>query len=214
MNDHLPDDMENNLPDTEPKPWEGPFLIAGLGNPGRDYRRNRHNVGFMVIDQLSEYFKIPLGKVQSQAITGSGLAMDQKVLLVKPQTYMNLSGNAVNSLRKYYKIEIDHIMIIHDDIDIPLGTLRIRAQGGAGGQKGMSSIIERLGTNNFPRTRVGIGRPPGQMPTADYVLENFFTEENEILSLVFDRVISAMGVFIQAGIEPSMTRFNGALVKE
>jgi PTH1 family peptidyl-tRNA hydrolase len=211
MNDHLPDDMENNLPDTEPKPWEGPFLIAGLGNPGRDYRRNRHNVGFMVIDQLSEYFKIPLGKVQSQAITGSGLAMDQKVLLVKPQTYMNLSGNAVNSLRKY---EIDHIMIIHDDNHIPLGTLRIRAQGGAGGQKGMSSIIERLGTNNFPRTRVGIGRPPGQMPTADYVLENFFTEENEILSLVFDRVISAMGVFIQAGIEPSMTRFNGALVKE
>ena len=203
---------ENNIP--LPSIWEGPFLIAGLGNPGREYRRNRHNVGFLAVEHLSDFFKIPLGKVQSQALTGSGLVKGEKVLLVKPQTFMNLSGNAVNSLRNYYKIEINHLLIIHDDIDIPLGSIRIRSQGGAGGQKGMVSIIERLGTNNFPRARLGIGRPPGQMPAADYVLENFFPEENDILSQVFERVKTAVETYILEGIEPAMTRFNGVIVKE
>ena len=195
------------------KPWEGPFLVAGLGNPGRDYRRNRHNAGFMAVDALAQHYQIPLGKVQSKAILGSGKAGGQTVFLVKPQTYMNLSGTAVGSLARYYKVETDHIFVIHDDIDLPLGTVRIRAQGGAGGQKGIASIIERLGTNAFPRCRLGIGRPPGQMQAADYVLEDFFPEELTVLTDVFQRLEDAVDAFITNGIQDAMTRFNGSVIK-
>jgi PTH1 family peptidyl-tRNA hydrolase len=195
------------------KPWEGPFLVAGLGNPGREYRHNRHNVGFMALDELASHFKIPMSKVQAKAITGSGLVEGRRVILLKPQTYMNLSGTSVASLVRYYKVETDHLLVIHDDIDLPLGTLRIRAKGSAGGQKGMVSIIERLGTNLFPRARLGIGRPPGRMPTADYVLEDFYPEEQEMLSRVFQRLLAAVDAFIHEGIEPAMTRFNGPVDK-
>jgi PTH1 family peptidyl-tRNA hydrolase len=200
------------LPEEE-KVWEGPFLIAGLGNPGRGYRHNRHNVGFMVLDELASHFKIPMSKVQAKAITGIGMAEGRRVILIKPQTYMNLSGTSVASLARYYKVETDHLLVIHDDIDLPLGTLRIRAQGSAGGQKGMVSIIERLGTNQFPRARLGVGRPPGRMPTADYVLEDFFPEEKDLLGRVFSRLVSAIDAFIYEGIEPAMTRFNGPVDK-
>ncbi|NTW08768.1 MAG: aminoacyl-tRNA hydrolase [Anaerolineaceae bacterium] len=200
------------LPEQE-KVWEGPFLIAGLGNPGRDYRHNRHNVGFMALDELASRFKIPMSKVQARAITGIGMVEGRRVILTKPQTYMNLSGTSVSSLARYYKVETDHLLVIHDDIDLPLGTLRIRAQGSAGGQKGMVSIIERLGTNQFPRARLGVGRPPGRMPTADYVLEDFFPEEKYLLGRVFSRLVSAIDTFIYEGIEPAMTRFNGPVDK-
>jgi peptidyl-tRNA hydrolase, PTH1 family len=207
--------MQSAIPPEIPEPlWEGPFLVAGLGNPGREYRHNRHNVGFMAVEHLSEKFKIPFGKVQSKAITGTGLVHDQKVLLVKPQTYMNLSGLAIGALAKYYKIAPDHMIIIHDDVDLPLGTLRLRAQGGAGGQKGMTSIIERLGTKEFPRLRLGVGRPPGHMQTADYVLEDFFPDEKEILAHVFDRVTLAVETFIIEGIRAAMTNFNGSVNSE
>jgi PTH1 family peptidyl-tRNA hydrolase len=200
------------LPEQE-KVWEGPFLITGLGNPGRGYRYNRHNVGFMAVDALATHFKIPLSKVQAKAITGIGMVEGRRVILTKPQTYMNLSGTSVASLARYYKVETDHLLVIHDDIDLPLGTLRIRAQGSAGGQKGMVSIIERLGTNQFPRARVGVGRPPGRMPTADYVLEDFLPEEKELLDRVFSRLLSAIDAYIYEGIEPAMTRFNGPVDK-
>jgi PTH1 family peptidyl-tRNA hydrolase len=200
------------LPEQE-KVWEGPFLITGLGNPGRGYRYNRHNVGFMAVDALATHFKIPLSKVQAKAITGIGMVEGRRVILTKPQTYMNLSGTSVASLARYYKVETDHLLVIHDDIDLPLGTLRIRAQGSAGGQKGMVSIIERLGTNQFPRARVGVGRPPGRMPTADYVLEDFLPEEKEQLDRVFSRLLAAIDAYIYEGIEPAMTRFNGPVDK-
>lgn len=210
-------DTNNVLPEPilpeEKKIWEGPFLIAGLGNPGRDYRHNRHNIGFMAVDQLAEHFKIPMTKVQAKAIIGSGLVEGRRVILAKPQTYMNLSGTAVSSLLRYYKVEIDHLLVIHDDIDLPLGTLRIRARGSAGGQKGMVSIIERLETNQFPRARLGVGRPPGRMPTADYVLEDFFPEEQVLLSRVFERLLDAVRAFTLEGIEGAMTKFNGLVEK-
>jgi peptidyl-tRNA hydrolase, PTH1 family len=210
-------DTNNVLPEPilpeEKKIWEGPFLIAGLGNPGRDYRHNRHNIGFMAVDQVAEQFKISMTKVQAKAIIGSGLVEGRRVILAKPQTYMNLSGTAVSSLLRYYKVEIDHLLVIHDDIDLPLGTLRIRARGSAGGQKGMVSIIERLETNQFPRARLGVGRPPGRMPTADYVLEDFFPEEKELLSRVFDRLLDAVCAFTLEGIESVMTKFNGSVEK-
>ncbi len=122
------------------------------------------------------------------------------MILVKPQTYMNLSGSSVASLARYYKVETDHLLVIHDDIDLPLGTLRIRAQGSAGGQKGMVSIIERLGTNQFPRARLGIGRPPGRMPAADYVLEDFFPEEKEYAFAAYStRLLAAVEAYISRG---------------
>jgi peptidyl-tRNA hydrolase, PTH1 family len=168
----------------------------------------------MAVEHLSEEFKIPFSKVQSRALTGSGMIRGQKVFLVKPQTFMNLSGSAIGSLAKYYKISADHLLIIHDDVDLPLGTIRIRAQGGPGGQKGMASIIERLGTNAFPRVRLGVGRPPGHMQTADYVLEDFFPEEKEILARIFARVNQAVEIFIQEGIQSAMTGFNGVVEKD
>ncbi len=207
-----PINSELILPEKE-KVWEGPFLFAGLGNPGRDYRHNRHNVGFMAVDELASQFKISMSKVQAKAITGSGMVQGRRVILTKPQTYMNLSGSSVASLARYYKVEADHLLVIHDDIDLPLGTLRIRAHGSAGGQKGMVSIIERLGTNQFPRARLGVGRPPGRMPAADYVLEDFFPEEKDMLARVFTRLLAAVEAYILEGIESAMTRFNGPVDK-
>ncbi len=190
------------------------FLIAGLGNPGRMYRLNRHNVGFMLIDHLAESAGIKLGKVQSRAITGLGDRESKRLLLVKPQTYMNLSGDAIFSLLKYYKIPINQLMVVHDDLDLPLGTIRIRSSGGAGGQKGMASIIKRLDTQNFSRMRIGIGRPPGQMQASDYVLEDFLSGERDVLEEVLKRATEAIRVFISSGIDQAMTQFNNLPKKD
>lgn len=184
------------------------YLIAGLGNPGREYRHNRHNVGFMLVDRLAEISRIKLGKVQSKAIVGLGDWEQKQLLLVKPQTFMNLSGESISSLLRYYKIGADNLMVVHDDLDLPLGTIRIRAEGGAGGQKGMASIIARLKTQSFARIRIGIGRPPGQMQAADYVLEDFLSSERVILDEVLDRTSEAIRVFLNEGIDQAMTRFN------
>lgn len=184
------------------------YLIAGLGNPGREYRHNRHNVGFMLVDRLAEISKIKLGKVQSKAIIGFGKWEQIPLLLVKPQTFMNLSGESISSLLRYYKIGVDNLLIVHDDLDLPLGTIRIRAEGGAGGQKGMASIIARLKTQSFARIRIGIGRPPGRMQAADYVLEDFLPSERVILDDVLDKTSEAIRVFLNEGIDQAMTRFN------
>lgn len=184
------------------------FLIAGLGNPGRAYRLNRHNVGFMLIDKLADVVGIKMGKVQSKAITGMGKLDGKQVLLVKPQTFMNLSGKSIAALLNYYRIPIDHLMVIHDDLDIPLGAIRIRAGGGAGGQKGMASIIQHLKTQTFPRMRIGIGRPPGRMQAADYVLEDFLPDEHVILEEVLEKACFAIRVFLTSGITQAMTQYN------
>lgn len=184
-------------------------MIVGLGNPGKEYRENRHNVGFMAVDQLAEKFGITLGKVQSKAILGEGKVGDIRVMLVKPQTFMNLSGQAVASLVRFYKIPLDRILVIHDDLDLPLGTLRLRPGGGSGGQKGIASIIERLGTQEFPRMRVGIGRPPGRMDAADYVLQDFSKQDKEELVFLFQRAAEAIDVFIHTDLQTTMNQFNG-----
>jgi PTH1 family peptidyl-tRNA hydrolase len=201
-------------PDNDNAQQSGIFLIAGLGNPGRMYRLNRHNVGFMLIDHLAESAGIKLGKVQSRAITGLGDWESKRLLLVKPQTYMNLSGDAIFSLLKYYKIPKEQLMVVHDDLDLPLGTIRIRPSGGAGGQKGMASIIKRLDTQNFSRMRIGIGRPPGQMQASDYVLEDFLTGEREVLEEVLKRASEAIRVFISSSVDQAMTQFNSLPKKD
>ncbi len=184
-------------------------MIVGLGNPGREYRENRHNVGFMVIDALAEKFGITPGKVKSKAILGEGRVGEVRVVLVKPQTFMNLSGQAVASLVKFYKIPLDRILVIHDDLDLPLGSMRLRPGGGSGGQKGIASIIERLGTQEFPRMRVGIGRPPGRMDPADYVLQNFSKQDKDELTFLFQRAVDAVEVFMRSDLQTAMNQFNG-----
>jgi PTH1 family peptidyl-tRNA hydrolase len=186
------------------------YLVVGLGNPGRRYRRNRHNIGFMVIDRVAETAGIRLGRVQSNAIVGDGSLAQKSLILAKPQTYMNLSGNAVGSLARYYRIPMAKLLVIYDEIDLPFGTLRFRNQGGSGGHNGMKSIIDRIG-REFPRLRIGIDRPPGYMEPADYVLQNFSDGEIPIVTEMIDLAVDAIQSYLQDGIETAMTRYNGQI---
>ncbi len=190
------------------------YLIVGLGNAGREYRATRHNAGFMVVDGLCDALSIRLSRLQSKALVGSGNWNGKKIILAKPQAFMNLSGQPVSSLMRFYKIPLDHLLVIHDDLDLPVGALRMRPGGGSAGQKGLGSIIAQLGTELFPRLRIGIGRPPGQMDPSDYVLEDFLPAEKELLSQVLSRAVDAVEDFVQFGLEHAMNAFNGTLQKE
>jgi PTH1 family peptidyl-tRNA hydrolase len=187
------------------------YLIVGLGNPGQEYRNNRHNVGFMVIDRLGQEWGLRLSKLQCKALIGMGSVLGHRVILAKPQTYMNLSGQAVSGLVRFYKLPLENLLVIHDDLDLPLGTIRVRPSGGSAGQKGLNSIIQQLGTKDFPRLRIGIGRPPGRMSPADYVLHDFSAEEQETLALVQERAVEAVQSFIHLGLEQTMNRYNGTV---
>lgn len=191
-----------------------PFLLVGLGNPGREYRETRHNVGFMVIERFAQQAGISLSRVQQKAIVGLGNVGDQKVLLAKPQTFMNLSGESVAALVRFYKIPLDHLIVVHDDLDLPFGTLRIRPDGGSAGQKGMQSIISRLGTQQFPRMRFGIGRPSGSKQGVSYVLHGFSPEEKKELDYLLSRAADALKTFVVEGLETAMNRYNGNQLKK
>ena len=185
------------------------YLIIGLGNPGREYRENRHNIGFMLIDRLAIRLNARMSRLQSKALIASARYESAKVILAKPQTFMNLSGQAVQSLARFYKIPLEeNLMLVHDDLDLPFGTIRLRPGGGAGGQKGVKSTIQHLGTNDFPRLRLGIGRPPGRMDAAAYVLQNFAKGDEQILSETLDRAADAVFAFIDEGLDAAMNRFN------
>lgn len=190
------------------------FLLVGLGNPGREYRETRHNVGFMAVDRLCASFGIKLSRLQSKALTGSGQWAGHKIVLAKPQTFMNLSGQPVSSLLRFYKVPLPQLLVIHDDIDLPVGTLRIRPDGGSAGQRGLASIIQQLGTQEFPRLRIGVGRPPGQKEAADYVLKGFTSSDQELITIVLDRAVDAARIFIEHGLEMAMNQYNGSLQKE
>ncbi|NMC84501.1 MAG: aminoacyl-tRNA hydrolase [Anaerolineaceae bacterium] len=187
------------------------YLVVGLGNPGREYRNTRHNMGFLALDHLAAHWSITTLKVQGKAIISTGQYAGNKVILAKPQTYMNLSGQAVSALMNFYKVPLEHLLVIHDDVDIPFGTIRIRPGGGFGGQKGVGSIIEKLGTQEFARMRLGVGRPPGQMDTANYVLQSFSKEDEEFLQSVFAKSDEAVETFITEGLNTAMNRFNGVV---
>ncbi len=187
------------------------YLIVGLGNPGREYRDTRHNVGFMVVDALARSLDTTLSRVQSNAIVGSGSLAGKRVILAKPQTYMNLSGQAVGPLMKFYKVPNERLMVIHDDLDLPLGVLRLRPGGGSAGQKGVASIIQRLGSQEFARLRVGIGRPNGSKDAADYVLTGFTRGEHPTADAVLARAVDAVRTFIQDDLDKAMNLFNGGL---
>lgn len=194
----------------ETTPDDRNYLIVGLGNPGREYRDTRHNVGFMAVDRFCEMQGVRLGKVKFQAIIGETRIGVEKVILAKPQTFMNLSGNAVASVVRFYKIALENVLVVHDDLDLPFGTLRLRPGGGAGGQKGLQSTIDRLGTQQFPRMRIGIGRPSGQMDAAAYVLQKFGSADQEELDMILRRAAEAIEIFVREGLDSAMNRFNGA----
>ena len=187
------------------------YLLIGLGNPGREYRENRHNFGFMLIDRLCVRLDARGMKVQSRAIVTDGHYEGRKLLLAKPQTYMNLSGQSIQGLAHFYKLPLEQLLVAHDDLDIPFGTIRVRPGGGPGGQKGVASAIERLGTQDFARLRLGIGRPPGRMDPADYVLQDFFRDEMKSVSEILDRAADAAMCFITDGLDRTMNRFNGEI---
>ena len=188
---------------------QGPFLIAGLGNPGRRYEHNRHNVGFMLVNCMAEKLGASFGRVESRAVVAKTVYQGQRTVLVKPQTFMNNSGAAISSLVRFYKVPFENLLVIYDDVDLPLGTLRIRPFGGSAGQKGMQSIIERLGTEAFPRLRIGTSRPPGRMDAADYVLQDFPPDEAELLAETLERGVKAGLTFISEGLEKAMNLYNG-----
>lgn len=187
------------------------YLLVGLGNPGREYKDTRHNFGFMLIDRLAVRLNARGLKVQSKAIVTSVTYEDRKLILAKPQTYMNLSGQSVQGLLHFYKIPLTNVMVLSDDLDIPFGTIRIRAEGGPGGQRGLSSVIESLGTKDFPRLRLGIGRPPGRMDPANFILQNFSRDEMKTLSEVLDRAADAALEFVMNGLDKAMNKFNGSI---
>jgi PTH1 family peptidyl-tRNA hydrolase len=188
-------------------------MIVGLGNPGPQYSRNRHNIGFQCVELLAHKHGIALDRMQQRALTGSGVITQggvwQKVLLVKPLTYMNASGEAVAPLARFFRVDPGAILVIHDDLDLASGKLRLRPNGSSGGQNGIRSLIDRLGSQEFARVKVGIGRPPGRMDPADYVLQNFSADEEIAFASLRQRVVEATLCWLFEGVEVAMNRFNG-----
>lgn len=190
---------------------ESSYLLIGLGNPGREYINTRHNIGFMLIDRLTIRLDARGMKLQSNAIVITSRYEEQKIILAKPQTYMNLSGQSVQGLAHFYKIPLENLLVVHDDLDIPFGTIRIRPTGGPGGQRGMASTIEKLGTKDFPRLRLGIGRPPGRMEPKDYVLQDFSKDDMKTLPEILDRATDAALTFVTEGLNKAMNKFNSGI---
>lgn len=185
------------------------YLIVGLGNPGREHEKDRHNFGFQVIDELAKRHNLTGAKKERKAWVMDGTINGKSVILAKPQTYMNLSGEAVRGLVDFYKIPLDRLMVVYDDIDIPLGTLRLRHTGSHGGQNGLRSIIQHLGTQDFARIKMGVSRPPGKMDPGAYVLQPFGKDEAILAQQVREKTADAVELWLDKDIEAAMTAFNG-----
>lgn len=191
-----------------PKP-QPPALIVGLGNPGSEYASHRHNIGFRAVEALARAHGLTFRREKgSKAHVASGQIGGREVILAKPQTFMNLSGQAVGRVHRAHKISPENLLVVYDDLDLPLGRLRLRPEGGSGGHKGMRSILDSLGTQAFPRLRVGIDRPPGRMDPAEYVLQPFAEEERPLLPELLERAVAATECWLAEGIVAAMDRFN------
>lgn len=182
-------------------------LVVGLGNPGRKYAGHRHNVGFQCLDRLAQTWGLSFNQRKHKAMLAQGEIAGLKVVLAKPQTFVNLSGEAVARLSRFYRLPPESILVIYDDLDLPVGKIRLRPEGGSGGHRGMKSIIEHLGTDGFPRLRVGIGRPTHGDP-ADYVLSNFAPDERMAIEEACKRAVAAVELWVAKGIEAAMNRYN------
>jgi len=182
-------------------------LIVGLGNPGPEYVSNRHNVGFQVLDRFAERHRLHFDRIEFQGLLARGSLESQAVVLVKPMSFMNRSGQVVKPMISRYRVELERLLVIYDDLDLPLGKIRVRAQGGSGGHRGMKSIIQSLGTGDFPRLRIGIGRPSGLAPE-DYVLRDFSLDESITMELAYEAAVSAVECFVREGIAAAMNQYN------
>ena len=185
------------------------FLIVGLGNPGREYQNTRHNIGYDVIDRLAETENVSVSDNKHRAIIGKGMIAGQKCILVKPITYMNLSGESVRELVDYYKIdETEELIVISDDISLDVGQLRVRKKGSAGGHNGLKNIILHLGHDKFMRVKMGVGEKPKGWNLADYVLGRFSDEERKIMDDVCDKAVEAVRMMVNGEADCAMNRFN------
>ena len=185
------------------------YIIAGLGNPTKQYEDTRHNVGFDVIDRIADEYNISVETRKGKALTGTGIIAGRKVLLAKPQTYMNLSGESLRALTDFYKIDVEtELLVIYDDISLDVGKLRIRAKGSAGGHNGIKNIIAQLGTQEFTRIKIGVGEKPAKMDLADYVLGRFSKEEQPVIRESADRAREAVCEMITHDVASAMNKFN------
>jgi PTH1 family peptidyl-tRNA hydrolase len=184
------------------------ILIVGLGNPDRRYRGTRHNVGWDIVDRLATRWRIAVEHEEGSAKVGRGQRASRRVLLAKPQTYVNLSGVAVRDLQRRHHVKVEDIYVIVDDMDLPLGRLRIRPKGGPGGHKGLQSVIDALGSEVFPRVRVGVGRPPEGQDPVDFVLTRFAASERAVIDVALDRAAEAIDVAVTQGLAAAMNQVN------
>ena len=184
------------------------YLIVGLGNPTREYAGTRHNIGYDTITSLCDEYRISLDAKKHKGLCGKGVIGGEKVILIQPLTYMNLSGDCVKEAADYYKIDPQHIIVIYDDISLPVGKLRVRAKGSAGGHNGMKNIIARLGTEEFPRIRIGIGEKPKGWDLANYVLGRFLPEELPLMRDAVTEAANACNLILTEGIEAAMNKCN------
>lgn len=185
------------------------WLVVGLGNPGDKYENTRHNAGFMVIDALADRKNIPVQRLKHRALTNSAQVGGRRVLLMKPVTYMNLSGEAVADAARFYKIPPERVLVISDEVALPLGKLRLRKSGSAGGHNGLKNIIQHLGTDQFPRLRVGVGdKPHPDYDMIDWVMSKFQGEDKKAMDAAVDRAAEAVEVLLSEGFDKAMSRFN------
>ncbi|MDQ0220898.1 aminoacyl-tRNA hydrolase [Peribacillus cavernae] len=184
-------------------------IFVGLGNPGKQYNQTRHNIGFEVIDELSKKWDIPLDQAKHKGIYGTGTAGGEKILLLKPLTYMNLSGESIAAVMNFFKASIEDVVILYDDLDLPVGKIRLRQKGSAGGHNGIKSTIAHLGSQEFNRIRIGIGRPVGRMSVTDYVLGRFSKEEWGEMGNVIEKCTKACGESAQRPFLQVMNEYNG-----
>ncbi|GAA0165366.1 esterase [Lithospermum erythrorhizon] len=203
----IPSASKESAKPSPPQPW----LIVGLGNPGKRYNSTRHNVGFEMVDRIAESEGISMSSISFKALFGKGFIGNIPVMLAKPQTFMNVSGESVGAIVAYYKIPLKQVLVIYDDMDLPFAKLRLLPKGGHGGHNGMRSIIDHLkGSRDFPRLRIGIGRPPGKMDAANYVLRPFTKEENKELDFVFQNGSEAVRILLLEGFDKSANYVNSA----
>jgi PTH1 family peptidyl-tRNA hydrolase len=186
---------------------EGTKLIVGLGNPGVEHSRNRHNVGFLVLDRLADRYNLRFDRLEFHGRLASGTVEGRPVILLKPLSYMNRSGGVVKPVLSRYKVSLADLLIIHDDLDLPAGRIRVRAAGGSAGHRGMKSVIASVGTEAIARIRIGIGRPQGDAPE-EYVLQDFSLDESIAMEAAYEQAVAAVGCFVRDGIDATMNNYN------
>lgn len=184
------------------------YLIVGLGNPGNRYQQTRHNIGFMVLEAIAARWAVDIKQKSFEALWNRGKVAGANVLLAMPQTYMNLSGNAVRSLQAYFKVDTGNVIVIHDDLDLPFGAMRLKAGGGDAGHKGLKSIVTCLGSADFTRVRMGIGKPADRTPVEDYVLQKFNPDESARLREIIQSASDAAADIIQSGLQQAMAKHH------